>query len=80
MEVEKLQTYQEVNAYIKTQKRDRHLLLGNGFSMSYDPDGADMFPQRIARISKPDRSDMSPQRIARISNPCPQRQEKNERF
>ncbi len=37
MEVEKLQTYQEVNAYIKTQKRDRHLLLGNGFSMSYDP-------------------------------------------
>ena len=37
MEIEKLQTYTDISNYIKSQNRERHLLLGNGFSMSYDP-------------------------------------------
>jgi len=32
-----LQSYAEVIAYLKDQKRKRHLLLGNGFSVAYDP-------------------------------------------
>lgn len=36
MEIDKLQTYQQVIEYLDKQKRPRHLLLGNGFSMAYD--------------------------------------------
>lgn len=36
MEIDKLQTYQQVIDYLDKQKRPRHLLLGNGFSMAYD--------------------------------------------
>lgn len=37
MEIEKLQSYQEVNEYLDKQKsRSKHLLLGNGFSMAYN--------------------------------------------
>ena len=31
-----LQNYQEVIQYLNKSKRDKHLLLGNGFSMAYD--------------------------------------------
>ena len=34
----KLETFDDVVASIKTAKRPFHLLLGNGFSMAYDPD------------------------------------------
>lgn len=37
MENETLQTYDEVIMSLKSKKRQKHLLLGNGFSMSYDP-------------------------------------------
>lgn len=38
MEVEKLDSYQTIISYLKKKSdRDRHLLLGNGFSMAYDP-------------------------------------------
>lgn len=33
----KIQSYEEVLAHLKKEKREKHLLLGNGFSMSYDP-------------------------------------------
>ncbi|WP_423128488.1 DUF4917 family protein [Gaoshiqia sp. Z1-71] len=33
---ESLQTYQEVNDYLRKRNRQKHLLMGNGFSMSYD--------------------------------------------
>lgn len=36
MEIDKLQSYQQVINYLDKQKRPRHLLLGNGFSMAYD--------------------------------------------
>lgn len=36
MEIDKLQSYQEVIQYLDKQKRTKHLLLGNGFSMAYD--------------------------------------------
>ena len=32
-----LQSYSEVIEYLHKKKRTKHLLLGNGFSMSYDP-------------------------------------------
>lgn len=33
---EEIKTYQEVILHLDKQKREKHLLLGNGFSMSYD--------------------------------------------
>jgi hypothetical protein len=36
MNVDNLQTYQDVVKYLKKKKRIKHLLLGNGFSMAYD--------------------------------------------
>jgi len=36
MEIDKLQTYQQVIDYLDKKKRPRHILLGNGFSMAYD--------------------------------------------
>ncbi len=36
MEIDKLKTYQEVIQYLRKQKRQKHLLFGNGFSMAYD--------------------------------------------
>ncbi|MEJ1353264.1 MAG: DUF4917 family protein [Candidatus Sedimenticola sp. (ex Thyasira tokunagai)] len=33
-----LQSYQEVTSHLDKKKRTPHLLLGNGFSMAYDPD------------------------------------------
>jgi hypothetical protein len=36
MNIDNLQTYQDVVKYLKKQKRTKHLLLGNGFSMAYD--------------------------------------------
>ena len=36
MEIDKLPTYQEVITYLDMKKRTKHLLFGNGFSMSYD--------------------------------------------
>jgi len=33
-----LQSYQEVTDYLDQKNRQKHLLLGNGFSMSYDPE------------------------------------------
>jgi hypothetical protein len=36
MGIDKLQTYQQVIDYLDKQKRPRHLLLGNGFSMAFD--------------------------------------------
>ena len=38
MEPEKLQTYEKVLKHLKTASRQKHLLLGNGFSMAYDPE------------------------------------------
>lgn len=38
MEPEKLQTYEKVVKHLKTANRQKHLLLGNGFSMAYDPE------------------------------------------
>ncbi|OAE92619.1 hypothetical protein SU65_06925 [Flavobacterium psychrophilum] len=38
MEVDKLDSYQTIISYLKKKSdRERHLLLGNGFSMAYDP-------------------------------------------
>ena len=34
----KLEKYKDIILYLKKQKRPKHLLLGNGFSMSYDKD------------------------------------------
>jgi hypothetical protein len=34
----KLQSYSEVIEYLNKKKRTKHLLLGNGFSMAYDPE------------------------------------------
>jgi hypothetical protein len=36
MKIENLQTYEEVVQYLMKSRRTKHLLLGNGFSMSYD--------------------------------------------
>jgi len=36
MEIEKLQTYQQVIDSLHKKKRKKHLLFGNGFSMAYD--------------------------------------------
>lgn len=36
MSVDNLKTYQEVVKHLDKQKRSKHLLLGNGFSMAYD--------------------------------------------
>lgn len=36
MEIEKLQTYQEVIDSLHKKNRNKHLLFGNGFSMAYD--------------------------------------------
>ncbi|WP_339755147.1 DUF4917 family protein [Algoriphagus aquimarinus] len=36
MEIDKLPTYQEVLDTLKKKRRKKHLLFGNGFSMSYD--------------------------------------------
>ena len=36
MKIEELPTYQDVYEYLEKKKRPKHLLLGNGFSMSYD--------------------------------------------
>lgn len=36
MQIDKLQSYQEVIKYLDKQNRPKHLLLGNGFSMAYD--------------------------------------------
>jgi hypothetical protein len=33
-----VQNYYEVIKYLNKSKRQKHLLLGNGFSMSYDKD------------------------------------------
>jgi hypothetical protein len=36
MKIDTLQTYEEVVKYLNKQNREKHLLLGNGFSMAYD--------------------------------------------
>ncbi|MBU3011121.1 DUF4917 family protein [Polaribacter vadi] len=36
MKIEELPSYKDVCEYLKKKKRTKHLLLGNGFSMSYD--------------------------------------------
>jgi hypothetical protein len=36
MEIDRLKTYSEIIEYLKKEKRTKHLLLGNGFSMDYD--------------------------------------------
>ncbi len=36
MSVDSLKTYQDIVKYLNKQKRTKHLLLGNGFSMAYD--------------------------------------------
>lgn len=36
MEIDKLQSYDEVITYLNQKKRKKHLLFGNGFSMAYD--------------------------------------------
>lgn len=33
----KLQTYQQILDHLKKEKREKHLLMGNGFSIAYDP-------------------------------------------
>lgn len=33
----KLQTYQQILDHLEKAKREKHLLLGNGFSIAYDP-------------------------------------------
>lgn len=33
----KLQTYQQILEHLKKEKREKHLLMGNGFSIAYDP-------------------------------------------
>lgn len=38
MEIDKLQSYQEVIDSLDKKKRTKHLLFGNGFSMAYDKD------------------------------------------
>jgi hypothetical protein len=37
MELDKLPTYKKIVDYLDSKKRPKHLLLGNGFSISYDP-------------------------------------------
>lgn len=37
MEIDKLPTYKDISEYLDSKKREKHLLLGNGFSMAYDP-------------------------------------------
>lgn len=37
MKIDSLKTYEEVIKYLDKQKRQYHLLFGNGFSMAYDP-------------------------------------------
>jgi len=37
MEFDKLPTYEKIIKYVNGQKRKKHLLLGNGFSISYAP-------------------------------------------
>lgn len=32
----KLQTYQQILEHLKKEKREKHLLMGNGFSIAYD--------------------------------------------
>ena len=32
-----IKSYEEVVKYLKSKKRNKHLLIGNGFSMAYDP-------------------------------------------
>jgi len=36
MEIDKLKKYEEIIEYLNKKKREKHLLLGNGFSMAYD--------------------------------------------
>lgn len=38
MKIDALQNYDSVLKYLNKQKREKHLLLGNGFSMAYDND------------------------------------------
>lgn len=38
LKFEDLTSYQEVVKYLEKKKRTKHLIMGNGFSMSYDPD------------------------------------------
>ena len=33
-----LKTYQQITSELKTKQRQTHLLLGNGFSMAYNPE------------------------------------------
>jgi uncharacterized protein DUF4917 len=37
MKFEELRSYQQVTTHLNQQKRTKHLLFGNGFSMAYDP-------------------------------------------
>lgn len=37
LKFEDLDTYHDVINYLKRRKREKHLLMGNGFSMAYDP-------------------------------------------
>lgn len=37
MTVDNLPTYVEITNYLSSKKRPKHLLMGNGFSMAYDP-------------------------------------------
>lgn len=37
MEIDKLPTYKDISEYLESKNRQKHLLLGNGFSMAYDP-------------------------------------------
>jgi hypothetical protein len=38
MKIDDLQSYEQVMEYLNKDRRQRHLLLGNGFSMAYDKD------------------------------------------
>lgn len=33
---EELETYEDVLNYLESRRREKHLLMGNGFSMAYD--------------------------------------------
>jgi hypothetical protein len=37
MDFDRLPTYENIVDYLKNKQRTKHLLTGNGFSMSYDP-------------------------------------------
>lgn len=63
--METLKTYGEVISYLNSKKRERHLLMGNGFSISYD---RDMFSYNALHRFIIDNRDEKVQQIFNVLN------------